>query len=87
VGGKCVYVVLNMMSVIMLKLILKNGGCVGYCGLFEVVKGVCGVKLKVVCDVLIFDEELCFDIYLYICIDENEVDIGYEVMVLKIGEE
>ena len=42
---------------------------------------------KVVCDALILDEHSRSDTYPYIEIDENEVDIGHEATVSKIGEE
>src|SRR5919199_1475477 len=42
---------------------------------------------KVVCDALILDEESRSDTYPYMRIDEDEVDIGHEATVSKIGEE
>jgi Fe-S cluster assembly protein SufB len=44
-------------------------------------------KSKVVCDALILDDESRSDTYPYIQIDENDVDIGHEATVSKIGEE
>ena len=46
-----------------------------------------GSKSKVVCDALILDEESRSDTYPYIKIDEDDVDIGHEATVSKIGEE
>jgi Fe-S cluster assembly protein SufB len=46
-----------------------------------------GSRSKVVCDALIIDEESRTDTYPYINIDENDVDIGHEATVSKIGEE
>ena len=46
-----------------------------------------GAKSKVVCDALILDEESRSDTYPYMEIDEDEVDIGHEATVSKIGEE
>src|SRR5207247_8707044 len=46
-----------------------------------------GSKSKVVCDALILDEESRYDTYPYIQIDENQVDVGHEATVSKIGEE
>ena len=86
-GGKCVHVAPNTTSVITSKSISKNGGRAGYRGLLEVAKGAHGAKSKVVCDALILDEESRSDTYPYIRIDENEVDIGHEATVSKIGEE
>ena len=86
-GGKFVHVAPNTTSVITSKSISKNGGRAGYRGLLEVGKGATGAKSKVVCDALILDEESRSDTYPYIEIDENEVDIGHEATVSKIGEE
>src|SRR5579883_1192201 len=86
-GGKCVHVAPNTSSVITSKSISKNGGRAGYRGLLEVAKGAKNAKSKVVCDALILDEESRSDTYPYIRIDENEVDIGHEATVSKIGEE
>jgi Fe-S cluster assembly protein SufB len=41
----------------------------------------------VVCDALIIDDESRTDTYPYINIDENDVDIGHEATVSKIGDE
>ena len=49
--------------------------------------GAVGSKSKVVCDALILDEDSRSDTYPYIEIDENEVDIGHEATVSKIGDE
>ena len=86
-GGKAVHVAPNTSSVITSKSISKNGGRAGYRGLLEVAKGAHGSKSKVVCDALILDEESRSDTYPYIQIDENDVDIGHEATVSKIGEE
>jgi Fe-S cluster assembly scaffold protein SufB len=86
-GGKCVHVAPKTTSVITSKSISKNGGRAGYRGLLQVAKGAKNAKSKVVCDALILDEESRSDTYPYIQIDENEVDIGHEATVSKIGEE
>jgi Fe-S cluster assembly protein SufB len=86
-GGKCVHVAPRTSSVITSKSISKNGGRAGYRGLLEVAKGAHGSKSKVVCDALILDEDSRSDTYPYIRIDENDVDIGHEATVSKIGEE
>src|SRR5207245_9593447 len=65
----------------------KNGGGAGDGGLLAVAKGSTGSKSKVVCDALILDENSRSDTYPYMKIDENEVDIGHEATVSKIGEE
>src|SRR5213078_364303 len=86
-GGKAVHVAPNTTSVITSKSISKNGGRAGYRGLLEVAKGATGSRSKVVCDALILDEESRSDTYPYIKIEEDEVDIGHEATVSKIGEE
>jgi Fe-S cluster assembly protein SufB len=86
-GGKAVHVAPNTTSVITSKSISKNGGRAGYRGLLEVAKGATGSKSKVVCDALILDEDSRSDTYPYMRIDENNVDIGHEATVSKIGEE
>jgi Fe-S cluster assembly protein SufB len=86
-GGKAVHVAPNTSSVITSKSISKNGGRAGYRGLLEVAKGAHGSKSKVVCDALILDEDSRSDTYPYIQVDENDVDLGHEATVSKIGEE
>ena len=86
-GGKVVHVAPKTTSVITSKSISKNGGRAGYRGLLEVAKGATGAKSKVVCDALILDEESRSDTYPYIQVDENDVDLGHEATVSKIGEE
>jgi len=86
-GGKAVHVAPNTTSVITSKSISKNGGRAGYRGLLEVNKKAAGSKSKVVCDALILDEESRSDTYPYIKIDADDVDIGHEATVSKIGEE
>ncbi len=86
-GGKAVHVAPNTTSVITSKSISKNGGRAGYRGLLEVNKKAVGSKSKVVCDALILDEQSRSDTYPYIKIDADDVDIGHEATVSKIGEE
>jgi Fe-S cluster assembly protein SufB len=86
-GGKAVHVAPNTTSVITSKSISKNGGRAGYRGLLEVAKGAHGSKSKVVCDALILDEASRSDTYPYMKIDEDNVDIGHEATVSKIGDE
>jgi Fe-S cluster assembly protein SufB len=86
-GGKVVHLHPETTSVITSKSISKNGGRAGYRGLLQVAKGAKNAKSKVVCDALILDEDSRSDTYPYIQIDENEVDIGHEATVSKIGEE
>src|ERR671937_770980 len=86
-GGKAVHIAPHTSSVITSKSISKNGGRASYRGLLEVAKGAVGARSKVVCDALILDEESRTDTYPYIRIDENDVNVGHEATVSKIGEE
>ncbi len=86
-GGKCVHVAPDTTSVITSKSISKNGGRAGYRGLLQVDKHAVGSKSKVVCDALILDEDSRSDTYPTIQIDCDQVDIGHEATVSKIGEE
>src|SRR5213079_2418224 len=86
-GGKAVHMAPKTSSVITSKSISKNGGRAGYRGLLEVNKNAVGSKSKVVCDALILDEESRSDTYPYIKIDADDVDVGHEATVSKIGEE
>jgi Fe-S cluster assembly scaffold protein SufB len=86
-GGKCVHVAPNTTSIITSKSISKDGGRAGYRGLLEVGKGARGAKSKVVCDALILDEHSRSDTYPYMKIEADEVDIGHEATVSKIGAE
>src|SRR5881409_3682960 len=86
-GGKVVHLHPNTTSVITSKSISKNGGRAGYRGLLEVAKGAHGSRSKVVCDALILDDESRSDTYPTIRIGEDDVDVGHEATVSKVGEE
>jgi Fe-S cluster assembly protein SufB len=86
-GGKAVHMAPKTSSVITSKSISKNGGRAGYRGLLEVSKNAVGSRSKVVCDALILDEQSRSDTYPYMKIDADDVDIGHEATVSKIGEE
>src|SRR6188472_4245967 len=86
-GGKITHMAPNTSSVITSKSISKDGGRSSYRGLLQVNSGAVGSKSKVVCDALIIDDESRTDTYPYINIDENDVDIGHEATVSKIGDE
>jgi Fe-S cluster assembly protein SufB len=58
-----------------------------YRGLLEVAKGATGSRSKVVCDALLLDEQSRSDTYPTIRIGEDDVDVGHEASVSKIGEE
>src|SRR5689334_24527505 len=86
-GGKIVHAAPNTTSNIFAKSISKDGGRSSYRGLLEVAKGASGSKSKVVCDALLLDEHSRSDTYPTIRIGEDDVDVGHEASVSKIGEE
>ncbi len=86
-GGKAIHMASETSSSIISKSISKNGGRTSYRGLLKVHKGAIGSKSNVRCDALILDEESRSDTYPTMLIDEEEVTVGHEASVSKIGEE
>lgn len=86
-GGKAIHVAPYTTSKITSKSISKAGGRASYRGLLKVHEGAVGSKSNVVCDALLLDETSRSDTYPYIEIDENDVSVGHEASVSKIGEE
>jgi len=86
-GGKMIHFASNTSSKITSKSISKNGGRSSYRGLLKVIKGAANVKSNVVCDALILDPASRSDTYPTIEIDEQDVTIGHEATVSKVGEE
>ncbi|MHC1741095.1 MAG: Fe-S cluster assembly protein SufB [Anaerolineaceae bacterium] len=86
-GGKMLHFAANTSSKITSKSISKSGGRASYRGLVKVFKGATNVKSNVVCDALLLDPESRSDTYPTIEIDEEDVTIGHEASVSKVGEE
>ncbi len=86
-GGKVVHGAPNTSSVITSKSISRGGGRSSYRGLLKVYKGAYGSKSNVVCDALLIDDKSRSDTYPVIEIDEDDVTIGHEASVSKVGEE
>jgi Fe-S cluster assembly protein SufB len=86
-GGKAIHVAPKTTSTITSKSISKDGGRSSYRGLLEIAPGAKESKSKVVCDALLLDEESRSDTYPTIRIGEDDVDVGHEATVSKIGEE
>jgi Fe-S cluster assembly protein SufB len=86
-GGKAVHVAPNTTSKITSKSISMAGGRASYRGLLKVHEGAYGSKSNVVCDALLLDEKSRSDTYPYIEIDEDDVSIGHEASVSKVGED
>jgi Fe-S cluster assembly protein SufB len=86
-GAKMIHAAPHTSSIITSKSISKDGGRAGYRGLVQVLEGAYDSKSSVVCDALILDEESRSDTYPYIDIREDDVSIGHEATVSKVGEE
>lgn len=86
-GGKVVHGAPRTTSKILSKSISKDGGRASYRGLLKVYKGATGAKSTVVCDALLIDDRSRSDTYPVIEIDEDNVTIGHEASVSKVGEE
>jgi Fe-S cluster assembly protein SufB len=86
-GGKVVHVAPNTSSQIVSKSISKGTGRSTYRGLLKVQKGATNVKSNVRCDALLLDETSRTDTYPYIEIEEEDVEVGHEATVSKVGEE
>ncbi|SEH11494.1 Fe-S cluster assembly protein SufB [Thermoleophilum album] len=86
-GGKIIHAAPETTSNIFSKSISKDGGRASYRGLLEIAKGARGARSKVVCDALLLDEHSRSDTYPTIRIKEDEVDVGHEATVSKVGEE
>ncbi len=86
-GAKLVHCAPHTSGQIISKSISKNGGRSSYRGLVKVEKGAHHSRCNVVCDALILDPKSRSDTYPYIEIAEQDVAIGHEASVSRIGEE
>ena len=86
-GGKMYHFAPHTTSKVTSKSISKGGGRASFRGLLKVYKGSKGVKSNTVCDALLLDPKSRSDTYPYIEIDEDDVTIGHEASVSKVGEE
>jgi Fe-S cluster assembly protein SufB len=86
-GAKLVHAAPNTSGRIVSKSISKNGGRASYRGLVRVERGAKKSKSNVVCDALILDSKSRSDTYPYIELDEQDVSVGHEASVSRIGEE
>jgi Fe-S cluster assembly protein SufB len=86
-GGKIIHAASRTSSKITSKSISKGGGRASYRGLLKVYPGMNDVRSNVVCDALLLDEDSRSDTYPYIEIDSDDVTIGHEATVSRVGEE
>src|SRR5512136_2361492 len=86
-GGKAIHFAPHTSSKITSKSISKGGGRTSFRGLLKVYKGAFDSKSNTVCDALLLDPLSRSDTYPSIEIDEQDVTIGHEATVSKVGEE
>jgi Fe-S cluster assembly protein SufB len=86
-GAKIFHVAPRTTSNIFAKSISKDGGRSSYRGMLEVAKGAVEARSKVVCDALLLDERSRTDTYPTIRISEDDVNVGHEATVSKVGED
>ncbi len=86
-GAKVVHCAPHTSSRIISKSISKAGGRASYRGLVKIEKGAKKSKSNVVCDALILDPQSRSDTYPYIEIEEQDVMVGHEASVSKIGQQ
>ncbi|MCL6502876.1 MAG: Fe-S cluster assembly protein SufB [Pirellulales bacterium] len=86
-GAKVVHCAPDTASRIVSKSISKCGGRSSYRGLVKIERGARRCRSNVVCDALILDPQSRSDTYPYIEIEEQDVAVGHEASVSRIGEE
>jgi Fe-S cluster assembly protein SufB len=86
-GGKAIHEAPRTSSRIIAKSISGNGGRGSYRGVVKVVAGAEECKSYVQCDALILDDRSRSDTYPYIDIQENNVEIGHEASVSRVGDD
>ena len=74
-------------SMILSKSISKDGGRTSYRGLVKVYPNAEHVKSSVRCDALLMDAASRSDTYPTMAIDADQVQIGHEATVSKVGDE
>jgi Fe-S cluster assembly protein SufB len=86
-GSKMTHVAPETTSQIISKSISKGGGRTSYRGGVWIHPGAKKAKSNVVCDALLIDEESRSDTYPYMDVQEDDVEMGHEATVARIGDE
>ena len=86
-GGKVVHVAPNTSSAIVSKSVSRGAGRTSYRGLLKVYEGAEHSTSTVRCDALLLDERSRSDTYPTMEIGEEQVNIGHEASVSKLGED
>lgn len=84
-GGKAIHFASNTSSKITSKSISRGDGRSSYRGLLKVLSEAEGSKSNVVCDALLLDPQSRSDTYPYIEVEAQDVSIGHEATVSKVG--
>jgi Fe-S cluster assembly protein SufB len=85
-GGKAIHFAPNTSSKITSKSISRGNGRSSYRGLVKIHSNAEGSKSNVVCDALLLNPESRSDTYPYIEVDAQDVSLGHEATVSKVGE-
>ncbi len=86
-GAKMVHAAPHTTSNIVSKSVARGGGRTSYRGLVQVQEGAHGSKSNVVCDALLVDTISRSDTYPYVDVREDDVSLGHEATVSKVGED
>ncbi|MGV1036884.1 MAG: Fe-S cluster assembly protein SufB [Candidatus Nanopelagicales bacterium] len=86
-GSKMVHAAPNTSSAIVSKSVARGGGRTSYRGLVQVLEGSKGSKSTVRCDALLVDDISRSDTYPYVDVREDDVSMGHEASVSKVGED
>ncbi|HEV8651677.1 MAG TPA: Fe-S cluster assembly protein SufB [Actinomycetes bacterium] len=86
-GAKLTFAAPNTTGQIVSKSISRDGGRTSYRGLIKVEEDSPGVRVNVRCDALLLDEESRSDTYPYNDVKEEDVNLGHEATVSKIGDD
>ena len=86
-GGKCIHVAPNTTSTIVSKSVSKGTGRTSYRGHLKVYPQATGAKSSVRCDALLLDETSRSDTYPYMDVEAEDVQLGHEATVSKVGDE
>jgi Fe-S cluster assembly scaffold protein SufB len=86
-GAKMVHAAPFTTSNIVSKSVARGGGRTSYRGLVQVQEGAHGSKANVKCDALLVDTISRSDTYPYVDVREDDVSMGHEATVSKVGED
>jgi len=86
-GAKMVHAAPHTTSNIVSKSVARGGGRTSYRGLIQVQEGATGSKSNVVCDALLVDTISRSDTYPYVDVREDDVSLGHEATVSKVGDD